>query len=56
MSVAVVMTMAIAAAHAERAHRCGRRGDKVRATRNAGWAIIVGALALFNAMLPWVFG
>lgn len=56
MSVAVVFTMAIAAAHAERAYRRGRRGDQVRASRNAGWAIIIGAIALFNAMLPWVFG
>lgn len=56
MSVAVVITMAIAAALAERAHRCGRRDDPVRAGRNARFAIIVGALALSNAMLPWVLG
>ncbi len=55
MSGAVV-TMAFAAIQAELAYRRGRRGDAAGERRHGGWAIIVGAIALFNAMLRWVLG
>lgn len=51
-----VITMAIAAVEAELAYRRGRRGDVAGERRHGGWAIIIGAIALFNAVLRWVLG
>jgi hypothetical protein len=51
-----VITMAFAAVQAELAYRRGRCGDQAGERRHGGWAVIVGAISLFNAMSRWVFG